>query len=816
MPVSLSSLCRAPRPLVRLLCLWGCLFGGVGPLASVPAAAAAVDAAAPPVVENVATEPGSVETQGELPWRITADKMVSLNDGVIVEASGNVVLERGDDTLQADFARYFTTTDWVFVRGNVIVRMGRDELKAGEAEFDLNSGTGWLKNGTVFMAGPHIYFAGENVIKHWGDRYTFENAKVTACDGPVPAWSVAAQEAVVEIDGYATLSHSTFQVMDKGVIYAPYMVLPAKTTRQSGLLKPDYGYSSLHGAYATIPWFWAIDKSRDLTMYATWLERTGLMPAVEYRSHATDRDKTWLALDFLIDSTAIHEDYQDPVDASDGKIRTNKNRYWLRGMSQGQIGHSPWYYKYDLDYVSDQNFLREFQQRLTGFDATRASLADFFGRDLQELDKNRVTEGYVYRDWERFRLSFGARYEEDPSLGHGNASHDTDTLVQQIPGLNAYLYKGQMLPGLPLEVEAELNSAYMYRAKGTHGLRTELYPRVSLPLDIKYATLLATGGLRQTFYSNGPIKGGRLPNDQLPRWERGGGERRTIPDFDLTAFTQASRVWNLSHDVPLQATPDNAGRSRWAAVRHMLQPRLQYSWIPNVDQTHNPYYLEEDRLLPTNRMTFTLDNIFTVRRETVVADPAPEGQKPASATLTPSYFDVARLRLGTGYDLGEAGRKRHLELYSRRPMLDLMADMSVAPAPWIGFSGKVYISPYTGDVTRSDQTVTLSNARWGSWSVGHSSRNWQYDYARKVQRDSLWDIQFENSLSLLTNTVNLHLFPRWNVGYYSSTNLRDGETYERRVSLMYSHQCFNLVGQYVDKGRERSYRFSIELLGIND
>ena len=98
------------------MCLWGCLFGGVGPLASVPAAAAAVDAAAPPVVENVATEPGSVETQGELPWRITADKMVSLNDGVIVEASGNVVLERGDDTLQADFARYFTTTDWVFVQ----------------------------------------------------------------------------------------------------------------------------------------------------------------------------------------------------------------------------------------------------------------------------------------------------------------------------------------------------------------------------------------------------------------------------------------------------------------------------------------------------------------------------------------------------------------------------------------------------------------------------------------------------------------------------------------------------------------------------
>lgn len=813
MPAMLFSLCRVPWP---MLCLLTCLLCGPGPLAPLSASAEAADA--PPPASADAFPPGSksVDTKGEMPWHLTADKLVSLNDGVIVEASGNVILERGDESLKADFARYFTTTDWVFVRGNVVVRMGRDELKASEAEFDLNAGTGWLKNGSVFMAGPHIYFAGENVIKHWGDRYTFENAKVTACDGPVPAWSVAAQEAVVEIDGYATLSHSTFQVMDKGVVYSPYMVLPAKTTRQSGLLKPDYGYSSLHGIYATIPWFWAIDKSRDLTFYATWLERTGFMPAVEYRSHATDRDKTWLALDFLVDSTAIYDDYKDPIDARDGQVRTNRNRYWLRGMSQGQIGHSPWYYKYDLDYVSDQNFLREFQQRMTGFDATRNALADFFGRDLQELDKNRITEGYVYRDWERFRFSFGGRYEENPALGHGNAPHDTDTTVQQIPGLNAYLYKGRALPDLPLEVEAQLDSAYMYRAKGTHGLRTEIYPRVSLPLDVKYATLLATGGLRQTIYTNGNVKGGAQPASALPRWERGGGERRTVPDFDLTAFTQASRVWAISHDAPLEATPDNAGRSRWTAVRHMLQPRFQYSWIPNIDQTNNPYYLEEDRLLPTNRMYLTLDNIFTTRRETVVATPAPRDEKPTSATLAPSYFDMARLRLGTGYDLGEASRNRHADRYSRRPVLDLMADMTVSPFPWLGFSSKIYVSPYSGDVTRSDQSVTLSNARWGSWTVGHSSRNWQYDYARKVQRDSLWDIQFENSLSLLANTINIHVFPRWNVGYYDSTNLRTGENYERRFSLVYAHQCFNLVGQYVSKGKERSYRFSIELLGITD
>ncbi|MFQ8738606.1 MAG: hypothetical protein ACLSAH_23525 [Bilophila wadsworthia] len=35
----------------------------------------------------------------------------------------------------------------------------------------------------MFTEGPHIYFSGSRIIKHWGDRYTFTGA--TTCDGPV-------------------------------------------------------------------------------------------------------------------------------------------------------------------------------------------------------------------------------------------------------------------------------------------------------------------------------------------------------------------------------------------------------------------------------------------------------------------------------------------------------------------------------------------------------------------------------------------------------------------------------------------------------
>ena len=110
-----------------------------------------------------------LSTGGDAPWSLNADRLVSLDDGVIVEASGGVLLQRGEDYVKADFARYYTTTKWIFIKGDVEARMGRDMLSASEAEFDLESRTGWLKDGSIFIAGPHMYVSGEKVDKLYGD-----------------------------------------------------------------------------------------------------------------------------------------------------------------------------------------------------------------------------------------------------------------------------------------------------------------------------------------------------------------------------------------------------------------------------------------------------------------------------------------------------------------------------------------------------------------------------------------------------------------------------------------------------------------------
>jgi lipopolysaccharide export system protein LptA len=123
-------------------------------------------------------------------WRLLADKTAASHDNQYIEAFGNVVLDRGDDYIRAEYARYYQSTKWVFLKGNVDAKFQGDFLKAEEAEFDLNTNTGWLKNGQIFMEDPHMYFEGAVLKKTGAETYEFREATITVCDGDRPAWSI--------------------------------------------------------------------------------------------------------------------------------------------------------------------------------------------------------------------------------------------------------------------------------------------------------------------------------------------------------------------------------------------------------------------------------------------------------------------------------------------------------------------------------------------------------------------------------------------------------------------------------------------------
>ncbi len=741
------------------------------------------------------------EDEEAVVWTLHADKVTNLNNSKVLEGEGSVALRQGEDYLKADFVRYFSATNWVLLKGHVEVKMGEDLLEAEEAEFDLGNRIGWLKNGKVFVDGPHIYFTGEQINKHWGDFYSFRNAKVTACDGDTPAWSVSAREATIELDGYSQLWHTSFAVNDTDMAYVPYFILPMKMKRQTGFLFPEFGRSEKLGLWYGQSFYWAINESSDMTVSEQWIEKRGLMHGIEFRHQYDLHSKGWWRLDALYDNTIDRRelDEEDGLN-EDGLVRTNPERFWVRGMYDGYLGDPHWKFKADLDIVSDQNYLREFKQGSNAFYPTRDTLKEYFGRDLQEIDQNRTSEFKVTRDWDRVGIAFGARFEQNLNIGNGNLSSESNTTLQTMPQFDVFLFKGGLpLVGstqFPVELEAEAHAENFYRHNGTRGSRFEVHPSLSVPLVSEYGSIIPKVGWRQTQYATDKVQ--QLDTDKGD----GKGTSRSIPDFSVTAFTELARNYEFEDAKDFAATKDNVGEERWVGLRHSFQPRFEYSNVPNINQTDNPYYDATDRIEAQNELRVSLVNLLT-RKSAMVT--MADGEDDSVPMLAYDYKDVARFRLEQAYDLREAERTDMLDEYERRPLSDLEAELAVTPLKYVNLTNRSFWSPYTGRITRHEHMVGVFMDDVGRIDTG-------LDYRDKIDE---YKRQREDRLRMLTTEATLSFFKPWSFKTIYRADIEKGADLEKTVELIYTHQCFEIIAQFSKTSDDESVNLYFKIPGLS-
>ncbi len=126
--------------------------------------------------------------------------------------------------------------------------------------------------------------------------------------------------------------------------------------------------------------------------------------------------------------------------------------------------------------MSDQNYLRDFQNGPTGFDQTREDFLDAFGRDIENKDSlTRKSTALLARSWDRFGLSAKAEYIQNLQYMNGNGKAEDNTTVQTLPELEAFAFQ-QKVAGTPFEVSAEVKYDYFTRNKGHTGHRVRVTP----------------------------------------------------------------------------------------------------------------------------------------------------------------------------------------------------------------------------------------------------------------------------------------------------------------------------------------------------
>ncbi len=716
----------------------------------------------------------------KVPWQISADTVDYDAASTTYHARGNVIIEKQAARLVADSVSFNHKAMTAIADGHVVMTVGGDVLTGARVELNLDQETGVVHDGTVFLKENHFYIHGDRIEKTGKDTYRTEKGSITSCDGDRPDWVITGRTLNVTIDGYGTATHAVFRARDVPVLYTPYILFPAKTRRQTGLLFPEAGVSSRWGFNWDQPLFWAINDSTDATLYTHYMQERGTKIGLEYRYALANDSYGVIKADGLQDrqiDDGTPEATQKWGYAGDAWDRPNTDRYWLRAKVDQEL---PWDAKarLDLDIVSDQDYLTEFRDGRSGYNETRNYFLAAFGRDLDTYDENtRTNQLNVNRTWSRYSLNGDLIWNDNVTNRRWEESDDT---LQQLPVIQFNSVKQQAFgTGVFWDLDSEYT--YFYREDGERGHRSDIYPRAYLPLRWKnFLSVEPSAGWRQTAWVMD-----RREDETLDR-----STYRQIIDARLDLSTELSKVMGS----PVAAVD---------RIRHSARPQVIYEYIPDQDQSDLPYFTALDRIGEKNLVTYSLTNTLTARttktfrsttkaRDSLVSEGGSGLTNPMQGgTPMPTSFNYhrfCRFYLEQSYDIA-AARDDQPE-----PFSDIYGELEFNFGRYVAVDSNARYNPYDNNISSHNIGAAIADHRGDRLWIEHS-----------YQKDAFESIR---------GTLSVKLTDRLTARGEYERNLLAKKDLLKGAGFLYTAQCWSVDFFYAREGEDNKFLFSINLMGI--
>jgi len=711
--------------------------------------------------------PGRAEEAVSPPWSITADRITSNRVPLEINASGKVLLEgpatedHGPLTIKADSLTYLQEGGILKARGHVALKEESSGLVRAEAlQLKLSNRTGRLEDTSITLADQELNFTGSLAEKTGSDSYRIEEGVITSCPttgGQAPSWSIHCRQARVTIDGMAVLHHASLQVKNIPLLYSPFLIIPAKTTRQSGFLFPEFSQSRRDGTSLITPFFVNLSPSTDLTFYPGYYSFRGPFAGLEFRHLAAADSLVTLQGSYLDDRTSdagppgSDEDYRH-----DGFLRENHDRYWLRGKGDHYFSDRL-ALRFDLDTVSDQDFIHEYSDSMAGFGQSNLNFLKSFNRGLED-------GSLEYRE-SRLQLAgrtnlnnagLELRYVDDTLRSYSNLKP-----VHTLPRLT---WNSRLpLADTPLAMAWDAEYLNYLQEEGIGYQRLDLFPRLmsSLPLG-PFLEGTVGGGLRETLY-----RVSTQGDTASAGWTGAISPNRNAWEIDANLATILAREFQ-------------PGWRRLQSFTHLFRPNIGYQYLAPGEQNDLPSLDALDRLDAANRFYWQLNNYFQVA-----------GRDRANR---PYARQIGHFKLSQYYDLHEAHRQLSGPADQRRAFSDLNLDLELAPAPGTSLR---YLTNF--DMYGNGATAYLLQARFNK----DERHNLQldYNYVRGTARDLTLNLQFP-----FTDVLS---------GRYATTIslLEDHKSYEA-LSLLYTPRCWALETTFATDSEDRRLMLVFSLTGI--
>jgi LPS-assembly protein len=473
---------------------------------------------------------------------IRADVMGHEASSDLIKANGKVEMTWQDMTMTADTATFNRTSQTLTAKGNVYLVKGGDILQGDYLVMDTETGRAEMENGRIFMKQGNFRADGKQIARTGDNDYALRKGGLTTCDAAVPSWKFGASELDVTLEEFATGSNVIFYVKDIPVFYFPYIMLPVKRDRQSGLLFPKFGNSSKRGVSVDIPYYWAISPSQEATIDLDVQSKRGVGLGLDYRYLRSRASEGSLGGYLIYDNNA------------------KKERGQLVQFHKEQFSDS-FSLVTSLNLTSDRSYLTDYGEKS--------------GEYNRQYYDSRIA---LTKFWNNWLASAQAIYTQDYYT-----SSNTTTL-QRAPELSFYGVREQV-PYIPnLYFDMDLVATNYYREKGMDGQRAILEPRLTSIHSLFDGRVNVSffGGAQLRAYNTSKADPG-IKDDQLI----------AIPK----AGTQISSSFSRLYDVALLD---------YQRLRHELVPSLSYLYVGSVDQSAVPVFDQQDQLHAQQTVSFSL------------------------------------------------------------------------------------------------------------------------------------------------------------------------------------------------------------------
>lgn len=733
-------------------------------------------------------------------WDISADRIIRYEDPSSIVAEGNIVLEKrvkippkttkpkakvtdwsellGEKApkkvtageieeqvkvgeqyetalrIEADWLTYDVDAKTIKAKGNVKVIGKDDTLLADEGIVRLESETGTFTDATILREEDDLHLEGKAIEKTGLNTYHVADGWVITCDiedDEKPPWSFSAADTTVEQDGYAVLKHAKFNIKGVPVLYSPYLVVPVKETRQSGLLLPEISSSNAGGFSFGIPYFWAINEYTDMTFIPEYYEDRGLMIGTEFRYALADDSKGEIIGNYLSDDLSdgdfTSEYYQDT-----GYTHDNQDRYWIRGKADHGFENG-WLARLDFDVVSDRDYLTEFKSGYTGFDDTDKRFLENYGRGFENrTDDTRENTLKFQRSWNGMSLEGNFLVINDV-----REEKDNPTPLWKLPEIN---FAG-LIPIADTITSFKWDADYVnyYREDGVGAHRFDVRPAISTPIPLsQYLESRAELGIRNTFYIIEEY------GDGDPDIDYDSTDNRLLADFEMEVGSTLLRQFPLSGDT-------------YTAFDHQVYPYVRYTYVTDVDQDDLPEFDDVDRILEENKITYGIDNFFHIYSDK-------------------SDREFGYLKIFQSYDFTDTNDGNFANEVVDEPFSDITTRLLVRPTTRTYLKYETDYNVYGDGFVRHSVESSYRTRRGDFFSLDYS-----YLEGEDVEQ--------------LNGRINAKLFNNWYTEIEVEQSLSASETNEANVSLIYLAKCWGLEFQtkYTPEDTRFMVTFSLANLG---